>query len=73
MIIVELKIRNIDFNYEAEGQIANIALRFDSYETDGTTLNGSIRISEEEYNQNATNLTALAGLAKSKLATKINA
>jgi len=73
---MDLKVRNIDFNYDNDNIVTSVNVRFDSHNTNNNepvVLNGYIRISKEEYDTNATDLNALAVLAKNKIKEKINA
>lgn len=63
---MELKVRNIDFNYGQDNEVLSVNVRFDGYE-DGFSLSGHVKITEEEYNTNATNLVALSAIVKTKV------
>lgn len=67
-----LKVRNIDFNYDVNGVVTNINLRFDTTDMLDLSLNGFVKITQEEYNTYATDLPALAELALTKLKAKVN-
>jgi len=71
--MVNLKIRSIDFNYDSELAISSATVRFDSNDQNGDVvhLNGSVRVTLDEYNSNATNFEDLAVLVMSKIKNKI--
>lgn len=74
---MDLKVRNIDFNYDNDNLVTSVNVRFDSYNGANTNeaivLSGHIRITKAEYDTNATDLNALAVLAKTKIKEQINA
>jgi hypothetical protein len=69
---MNLKVRSIDFNYGQDGLIIDANIRFDTVDGQGVSLNGFIKVSETEYNDNSGSLLSLAELAKEKLKVKID-
>lgn len=74
---MDLKVRNIDFNYDAESVITSVNVRFDTYgnanSNDSVVLSGHVRIDKADYDKNATDLVALGALVKARIKEKINA
>jgi hypothetical protein len=69
---MEIKIRNVDFVYGADQEVTDAHLRYDTNE-DGFGLNGYVKVTIDEYNANASDIVALAGIVKAKLQEKVAA
>lgn len=68
---MNLRVRALDFNYTEDGAITDVSARFEVTDTTGNFINGTIKISKEEY-ETSPNLTEVATIVKSKLKAKID-
>lgn len=68
---MDLKVRGIDIAYDDLGEVHSVNIRFDSNEN-GEWLNGSVKITEAEYDANVNNFAGLKELAVAKLQAKVN-
>lgn len=69
---MDLKIRTVVISYDQNGVIENVNIGFDSYEADAS-LNGNVKLTEEEYNTNSADLTSLSALVVTKVKANVNA
>lgn len=68
---MEIIIRNIDIIRNADGEITDIHVRYDSQNIIGFSVNGYVKLSSEEYFPNASDLDALSVIVKNKLLEKL--
>lgn len=67
---MNLKVRALDFNYTEDGEVTDVSARFEVTDTTGNFINGTVKITKEEYEGTAS-LTDVAIIVKEKLKTKI--
>ena len=67
---MKFRIINIDFLYNMDNTIEFASIRFD-LSNEGFSINGVIKVSIDEYQQNCDNLQQLETLVKTKLAEKV--
>lgn len=68
---MKFRIMNIDFLYNMDNTIEFASIRFD-LSNEGFSINGVIKVSIDEYQQNCDNLQQLEALVKTKLAEKVD-
>lgn len=68
---MKFRIINIDFLYNMDNTIEFASIRFD-LSNEGFSINGVIKVSIDEYQQNCDNLQQLEALVKTKLAEKVD-
>jgi hypothetical protein len=68
---MNVKVRTLDFTYDSEGVIKEVSVRFDSKEEDGTYLNGSVKLTKEEY-LSTTSLNEISDIIRTKVQAKLS-
>lgn len=70
VIDMNVRVKTLDFHYDAEGVMKDVSVRFDTNDIEDTYLNGSIKITKEEY-IGASNIEAIAEIIKVNLKSKL--
>ena len=70
---MNLRVRALDFSYDDDGYtVKDVNARFEIVSTDGSFLNGAVRITKEEYDTIGTSgILEVASLVKVKIKEQI--
>lgn len=74
MAVINLTIRTIDFTYDDANVVTFANVRYDSVnKVDGTYMNGSVKLTSEEYSANDADNDTLSAFVKQKIIEKLQA